>query len=176
MEEAAQSSPAAPKPKSLGCGPIIIFCILVVFMVGFGGNMAYGHYMSECEDADDIMACMMDWSEEPVPEGSVTATGPYTYEGHTVLFTLHIPLGGGAVTGNVSGACDGTVKNGTYTGQDNGVISGNISGTCDPFVVKIPATASFTGTVNKAAKSVPISFTGKGAGFTHQGSMSLSFK
>ncbi len=162
-------------PKKVGCGPVIIFGIILVLLIGAGSNAALGHYFSECGDADDILACMLDWSEEPVPEGAATATGNYTYQGHTVTFTLNIPLEGGAVTGSVSGTCDGSVQNASFTGDDNGAISGKITGTCDPFFVHVPATATFTGTVNKTSKSVPISFTGQGAGFSHDGSMSLSY-
>ena len=173
MEE--KSTPAsAAKPKKVGCGPAIIFGIILVLLIGAGSNEAIGHYMSECGDTEDIVGCMLDWSEEPVPEGTATATGTYTYQDYTVTLVLHIPLEGGAVTGTISGACDGKAK-GTFSGQDNGVISGSISGACDPFFVKVPASATYGGTVNKDGKVVPISFTGQGAGFTHNGSMSLSY-
>lgn len=164
----------ATTKKKVGCGPAIIFGIILVLLIGVGSNEALGHYMSECRDAEDIMDCMLDWSEEPVPEGSATATGTYTYQDYSVTLVLHIPLEGGAVTGTISGACDGTAK-GTYNGQDNGAITGTISGACDPFFVKVPASATYNGVVNKGTKAVPISFTGQGAGVTHDGSMSLSY-
>lgn len=162
-------------PKKVGCGPAIIFAIILVILLGIGSNEAMGHYWEECGETEDIIGCMLDWSEEEAPEGAATATGTYTYEGHTATLTLHIPLEGGTVTGTMSGACDGTVKNGTFSGQNGGAISGKIAGSCDPFVAKIPASATFGGTVNKDAKSVPIRFTGSGAGVTHDGSMSLSY-
>lgn len=173
-EETPSAASGASKPK-VGCGPVIIFLIVLLVLLGVGGNAAFGHYLENCDEGEDLMDCMVNWANEPAPEGSVTASGPYTYKDYTVTLTLHIPLDGGKVTGTISGACDGMVKNASFTGQDNGTIAGKISGSCDPFFVKVPASATFGGTVNKEGKVVPISFSGKGAGFTHDGSMSLSY-
>jgi hypothetical protein len=64
---------------------------------------------------------------------------------------------------------------GTFDGKNNGAISGTMNGTCDPFFIKIPASATFGGTVNKDGKVVPITFNGSGGGFSHTGSVSLSY-
>ena len=175
MEEKPPAESTSAKPKKVGCGPAIIFGIILVLLIGAGSNEAMGHYYEECGDSEDIIGCMLDWSEEEVPEGAAAATGAYTYQDYTVNLMLHIPLEGGKVTGTIEGACDGVVKNATFTGQDNGAISGDISGSCDPFFVKVPASAKFSGVVNKDKKVVPISFNGQGAGFSHNGSMSLSY-
>lgn len=161
--------------KKVGCGPAIIFGIILAFLIGAGSNEAYGHYLSECGDADDILSCMLDWSEETVPEGTVAATGVYTYKDYSATLTLHIPLEGGTVTGDISGVCDGRVTGGSFSGQDNGVISGSLSGSCDPFFVNIPASGSFSGTVNKENKVVPLTVTGTGGGISKTDSMSLSY-
>jgi hypothetical protein len=79
------------------------------------------------------------------------------------------------VTGSVSGTCEGRVK-GTFNGQPNGAISGTLSGVCSPFFINIPASAEFSGTVNKTGKTVPIEFTGKGGGITHEGAMSMTYQ
>ncbi len=112
--------------------------------------------------------------DEPEPEGAVVATGTYEFKGNSVNITANIPLDGGNVTGTVSGSCDGSIK-ATYSGQNNGVVSGTMMGRCDPFFVKIPASAEFSGTVNKTAKTVPFRFSGKGRGFNREGSMTLMY-
>ncbi len=149
--------------------------LVLAALVIIGSNEALGYYMSHC-DEEELFECLMSGLEddEPEPEGAVTATGTYSYKDYPITLTLNIPLEGGNVTGSMTGTCDGRVK-GTFSGKPNGVISGKVTGTCDPFFVKIPASADFNGTVNKTGKVVPISFTGRGGGITHEGSMSLEY-
>lgn len=154
----------------MGCGPLAAFMIVVLILLMLGSNQAVGYYYGHCQNTD-IFDCLFNRLEEPEAEG-VVATGSYEYKGNIVNVSATIPLDGGAVTGTVSGACDGTVK-ATFSGQNNGVISGTMMGTCAPFFVNIPASAEFSGTVNKSSKTVPFSFTGRGGGLTHEGSMSL---
>ncbi len=149
------------------------FILVVLILLLLGSNEALGYYFSHCRDID-LLECLFSGLDEPEPEGEVSATGTYEFKGNSVNITANIPLDGGSVTGSVSGSCDGVIK-ATYSGQNNGVISGTMTGTCDPFFVKIPASAQFSGTVNKTAKTVPFHFTGNGGGFTHEGSMSLSY-
>lgn len=162
-------------PSKLGCGPVVAFLLIVLILLMIGSNEAIGYYFTHCRDTD-VMECLMSGLEdEPEPEeGTVTATGVYDYKGNSVTITMHIPLEGGAVTGTVSGTCEGTVK-GTFSGQQNGVISGKLSGVCSPFFVNIPASADFSGTVNKTGQTVPVGFTGRGGGITHQASITLAY-
>jgi hypothetical protein len=157
----------------LGCAGILIVVLVIAV---FGGNEMFGFYLENCQGEDDVFDCVLAAAseEEEEPEGAVTATGTYTYKDFDVTVTANIPLEGGAVTGTVSGTCAGKVK-GTFSGQDGGAISGTLSGACSPFIVNIPAGADFSGVVNKGSKTVPIGFTGRGAGITHQGSMSLTY-
>jgi hypothetical protein len=149
-----------------------ILVALILFLVG--SNEAIGYYFSHCED-DNLIDCFLSHQEDDEPEeGEVAAVGTYSYKDYPVTITMVIPLGGGQVTGTVSGTCEGHVK-GTYNGQPNGSISGMLTGACSPFFVNIPASAEFNGTVNKTGKTVPISFTGRGGGITHQGSMTLTY-
>lgn len=159
--------------KKLGCGPLAALLIVIFVVVFMGANEGVGYYFSNCED-ENIFDCMMKDEEEPEPEGAVVASGVYTYKGYDVTITFNVPLAGGTVTGSVSGTCEGTVK-GTFGGQNGGAISGRMSGVCAPFFVNIPSSAEFSGTVNKTGKTVPISFTGKGGGITHEGSMTLVY-
>ena len=149
---------------------IFIFVILVV-----GTNEGVGFYYSQCNEEDaNFFSCLFDKmseEEEEPEEGTVTATGVYTYKGYPVTIVFQIPLKGGAVTGSVSDTCEGGVQ-GNYA---EGRISGSMSGVCSPFFVNIPAGAEFNGSVNKAGKTVPITFTGRGGGITHEGSMTLTY-
>ena len=155
----------------MGCGALIVVILIIIIL---GGNEAIGYYFENCSGEEDIFDCLLGKLEEPEPEGAVTATGTYSFKDYSVNVTANIPLEGGAVTGSVSGTCEGKVK-GTFSGQNNGAISGTMAGACSPFFVNIPASAQFSGVVNKDSKTVPFSFTGEGAGFTHEGSMSLSY-
>ena len=147
------------------------FMLILLILLALGSNEAVGYYLSHCEDVE-IMACLMGSLEDDEPEeGEVVATGVYEYKGNSVTVTMNIPLAGGSVTGVVSGTCDGKFK-GNYAG---GAITGSMSGVCAPFFVNIPASAQFNGSVNKAGKTVPLSFTGKGAGITHEGAMVLTY-
>lgn len=158
----------------LGCGPLAAFMLIVLILLLVGSNEAIGYYFSHCQDVD-LFECLMGTLEEDEPEdGGAVATGVYEYKGYSVTVTVHIPLGGGTVTGSVSGTCEGSMK-GTYNGQNNGAISASMSGVCSPFFVNIPASAEWSGTVRKTGKAVPISFTGRGGGMTHEGSMTLTY-
>jgi len=84
---------------------------------------------------------------------------------------MNIPLAGGPISGSVSGTCEGRV-----TGSNNGgSLTGSMSGACSPFIMAVPASATFSGSVNKAGKTVPVSFSGKGGSFTHNGSLTLTY-
>ncbi len=151
-----------------------ILLLIIMLIVSVGINEGIEEYFVDCEDKDlvDCALSITDEEEEEPEEGTVVATGAYEYKGNTVNITMNIPLTGGSVTGSVSGTCEGNVK-GTYV--NGGSISGKMSGVCAPFFVNIPASADFSGSVNKAGKTVPISFNGTGGGFTHEGSTTLVY-
>ncbi len=150
------------------------FILVLLILLIIGSNEAIGYYFSHCNNVEIFDCLLRNMEDDAEEEGTVAASGVYDYKGYSVTITANIPLEGGAVTGTVSGTCEGSVR-GTYNGQSNGVISGTMSGVCAPFFVNIPASADFTGTVNKSGKTVPINFTGKGGGFSHEGSMVLSY-
>lgn len=171
MEEQAE---AVPKKGGLGCGAVIAIVLVLFILVAIGSNAALGYYFKHCQEEEELFNCMLGKLAEPEPEGAVTATGVYSYKGYSVTVTAHIPLGGGGVTGSVSGTCEGSLK-GSYDGKNNGAFSGKLAGACSPFVVNIPASATFSGTVNKDGKVAPITFSGGGGGFTHHDSMTLAY-
>jgi hypothetical protein len=159
--------------KASGCSPIMFLVILLILgSIVFGGNAALGFYASECVDMD-LFECAKQITEEEEVAG-VAATGPYSYKDYSITLTANIPLEGGAVTGTISGDCSGKVT-GSFDGTNGGTISGTLAGACNPFFVNIPASATFSGVVNKDSKSVPISFQGSGGGFSHEGSMTLTY-
>ncbi len=156
----------------VGCGPLAAFLIILVALVMIGGNQAMSFYFENCQFGD-LMDCLLGNLEEP-EEGSVVATGTYTFKGYDVNITANIPLNGGTVTGTVSGTCDGQIQ-GTFDGKNNGVITGQMKGACSPFFVPIPSSATFSGTVNKTGKTVPFHFDGQGGGMTKSDSMTLTY-
>ena len=171
MDGQNQTAPA--KTGKMGCGTMILIITILVMFVAVAGNEAFGYILSHCGD-DDIIFCLLGRVDESEPQGAVVATGVYTYKDYSVTVTANIPLEGGAVTGSMSGTCAGKLK-GTFTGQNNGAFSGTIVGSCSPFFFNVPVSATFSGTVNKDAKNAPISFIGKGAGITHNGSLFLAY-
>lgn len=164
-----------------GCGPLaIIVIVLVIIAAILGINEGIEAWSLKCEEGEPIWECLLRREEEEFltedqKNSLVTASGPYTYQGYSVTVTAEIPLSGGPVSGLISGTCTGNL-NGTFDGKDNGGITGTINGVCNPFFFNVPASATFNGTVNKDSKAVPISFTGKGAGFSHDGSMVLAYQ
>lgn len=171
MEEEVQAAPA--KAGKIGCGTIIAFVLVAFILLAIGSNAALGYYFSRCNDLD-IFECFLNQAEDEKPAGTVVATGVYSYDKYSVTLKANIPLEGGAVTGIVSGTCEGMLK-GTFNGQNNGQLSGTIAASCSPFFVNIPASATFSGVVNKDNKTVPINFVGEGAGMKREGSMSLAY-
>lgn len=160
---------------AVGCGVIMFVVLLLIVVASFGAIKGIAYYEEHCQDLP-IEEClsMINEAEAPPDKSDVTATGSYSLKGYTVNVVFHIPLSGGSVSGTASGACDGVVK-GSYSGGDNGAISGKMTGACSPFIVPIPAKATFQGTVNKESKTVPIGFSGSGGGLNHSGSLTLSY-
>ncbi len=164
-----------PSPKASGCGPMMFFIILVVIIAFiFGINFGFGSYSANCGDMPlfDCIADIMEEEEEAT--NVVTATGPYSYKDYSITMTAQIPLEGGEVTGSVTGDCSGKVT-GTFNGENGGSITGKLAGACNVFFVNVPASATFSGVVNKDSKTVPINFQGSGGGFSHNDSMSLAY-
>ena len=164
--------------SGVGCLGLIFIITILILLVTVGGLAAWAYYSQHCGDMH-IDVCLQSgaFNNTPVveePGKAVTASGPYSFNGHSITVSAHIPLSGGKVTGSVSGDCAGRLT-GSFDGSNNGTISGKIVGACSPFIIPIPASATFNGTVNKDSKSVPIGFSGKGGGFTHSGSMALSY-
>jgi hypothetical protein len=162
--------------KKLGCGPLAALVIVIFVVLFVGANEGVGFYFTHCDEEDsNFFSCLFDEmsadEEAPKEEGTVTATGTYEYKGYNVVFTLNIPLQGGAVTGTVSDTCDANLK-GTYSG---GSVKGTITGVCSPFFVNIPVSGAFNGPVNKTGKTVSFQFNGSGGGKSHEGSTTLKW-
>lgn len=162
-----------------GCGSILAFVLIALILLLIGSNEAVGYYFKHC-GTGDVLDCFLhaqdgDEETEEESEETVTATGVYEYKGYAVTVTANIPLGGGAVTGTVSGTCDGKVR-GTYDGVSAGPVNGSMTAACSPFFVNIPASAEFFGSVQKGSKTVPVRFNGRGGGFEHSGEMTLTYQ
>lgn len=170
MEPSPSSPPVKDAPKTSGGSGCLKIFVLVITLFGaaiFATLNGVQYYSLNSKNPSPTPPVVKD-------DVVVKAAGPYEYKGHSISLTMDIPLQGGAVTGVVTGECNGKV-NGTYDGKDQGVISGTITGYCNLAIVPVPAKATFQGMVNKESKSVPISFDGSAAGFTHTGSLTLSY-
>lgn len=147
------------------------FLLVLLALVMVGANESVGYYYTHCRDVELFDCLMGQVEEEAEEENTVTATGVYEHKGYPVAISMTFPLAGGSVSGVVSDTCDGKVS-GNFSG---GAISGSMAGVCSPFFVNIPSSATYSGTVNKSAKTVSITFNGTGGGFSHQGSMTLAW-
>ena len=160
-------------------GLLLLLLILVILIGGLlAADFGYVYYLEECGD-EPVKSCFLDSKDEEASEEeesskNVTATGGLSEKGYSATITLTFPLEGGNVSGAVSGDCSGRVE-GTYDGADGGVIGGKIFGSCSPFFVPIPAKGTFSGTVNKESKTVPIAGTGSAAGFSGSRSITLTY-
>jgi|GEM_PF-5010107 hypothetical protein len=163
-----------------GMSPLgILFLIVILILFLLLCDEAYILNVA-CKGSNDALTCALNMltdssSEQPPPQGSVTASGviagEFQGESHSVTVHMTFPLEGGAVTGNFSGDCEGTLS-GTFAGGNGGAISGSGNGSC-AFV--IPASGTFSGSVNTSGKTVNINGTGSAAGQSQSGSLTLTY-
>lgn len=154
----------------LGVLLFIAFFLLAVF----GLDYAFVEYYRKCGDIP-LQECLTQNPEKPAEaakEEVVIATGDFSYKKYSIHISMNIPLGNGSITGQVTGTCKATIK-GNY---ENGNINGKAFGSCNPFVIPVPAKATFTGRVNQAAKTVPITGHGSTVGIAKEGSLTLTYK
>jgi hypothetical protein len=154
-----------------GMAPILSFFLVLLIIIGLliGMDFAYIAYLNQCGD-EPLGECLSSQHTEELEIETVTATGSIEVQGYQVNITMNIPLDGGGVTGSFFGDCSGQI-----TGEYAGGLQGKAFGSCNPFLVPIPAKASFTGSVNRELKTVPISGSGSAAGFSGSGSLTLQY-
>ncbi len=85
-------------------------------------------------------------------DDKVVMKGIYKVSTYEINFSLTIPKSGGAITGSLSGACEGTVTGNADKQNENNTanISGSYSGECKPiptFGFKTPMSGSFSSKV-----------------------------
>lgn len=160
----------SPSSSKAGFAGIIFLFIILLILIGVigAGDFFYVDYQKKQNVYPTVT---------PYPgkiQTPAVAYGSFTKSKYTVNITLRFMLEGGSVTGVFSGDCNGNIS-GDYDGKDGGVIEGKAEGSCSPFLIPIPASATFTGKVNQSQKTVPISGNGSAAGFSGSGSMVLHF-
>lgn len=156
--------------NQLGISSLLLIFIILLILVG-GFIFADFAYITNQEQKNIYP------TPTPAPNQvitPVTARGTFSKGNYNVNVVLNFNLEGGIVSGEFSGDCSGNIS-GNYDGQDNGVITGKAVGSCDPFLVPIPASATFSGTVNHQQKSIPITGSGTAVGVSGSGSLVLSF-
>lgn len=150
-----------------GFSGLFLFLIILLILVGAFAAFDFG-YISYQERQNIFPTPTLTPDQVQTP---VIAHGTFTKGDYSVNLTLNFNLEGGPVSGQFSGDCKGNIS-GSY---DNGVINGKAVGSCNPFLVPIPASANFSGTVNQEQKIIPINGSGSAAGFSGSGSLTLSF-
>jgi hypothetical protein len=171
-------SPVKAKATGMGCFTLFLLIAVLIVAVLFGVVEGLSFYSSHCA-GESLADCILNKTDTmeltPTEKASmVTAKGTYSYKSYSVEVTAHIPLSGGPIVGVVTGTCDGKMT-GTFAGEDDGHINGAMTGACSPFIVPIPASATYEGFIDEKAKIVHMYFTGKGGGLTRQDSMTLSY-
>lgn len=158
------------KSKDSGFSSILI--LFIIFLLFFGAI-----FIADLIYIADIKNDNVSPAVTPIPEKTqtpITARGTINKNKYSANITLHFFEEGGAVTGEFDGTCEGNIS-GYYDGGDGGTISGTAAGSCNPFFVPVPASGTFSGTVNMQNKTVPIIGTGSAAGFSGSGSFTLTF-
>jgi hypothetical protein len=110
-----------------------------------------------------------------MPKSFYSASTSISSQGYTLTINMKIPKDGGKVYGNISGNCTGAMH-GQYDGKDNGKILGQTNVLCNAFFIQIPATATFTGTVNKEQLTMDLKIQAKAESFEKSETVSLPLK
>lgn len=97
-----------------------------------------------------------------------------SYQGYQVTMNASVPKDGGDITGIISGDCTGNIT-GHYDGKNAGVIKGQANPTCGVSLFQIPATVTFTGTVNRTAKDAQLLITFHVASFQKSENVTVPF-
>lgn len=175
MDEA----PVVVKKSGMVCFSILALLIVLFMIVIFGVDEGYGFYSAHC-GGENIIDCMLNKSDTmeltPSEKSSmVTATGTYSFKGYSVDVKANIPLSGGPVTGVVTGDCFGKMQ-GRFDGLDRGILSGTMNGACGAFLLNVPASATYNGSVFESSRIVRFSFSGQTTGgLSHDGEMELKY-
>lgn len=85
--------------------------------------------------------------------------GTYTYWGQSIDYHLQIPKNGGAITGNISGACGADLV-AKYSGGEGGQISGTAEGKCKFLFVSYSGKIPFKGNFYPQQKKIVIELEG----------------
>ena len=153
-----------------GFSSVLLFFLIVLIIIGAGIGIDFV-YIAYTEKQNTYPTPTASPEQTNTP---ITAQGTFSKSKYNVVVTLNFNLEGGAVFGKFSGDCSGNIS-GNYDGKDGGIISGTAVGSCNPFLVPIPASATFTGTVSHQQKSIPITGSGTAVGVSGSGSLVLTF-
>lgn len=153
-----------------GIAGILLIFIILLLLIGILVGFDFG-YIAYQENQNVFPTPTISLEQKQTP---VVAQGTFSKGKYSVNLILRFALEGGSVSGEFSGDCSGSIS-GQYDGGDNGQITGKAVGSCSPFLVPIPASATFSGTVSHQQKVVPVSGTGSAAGFSGSGSSVLTF-
>jgi len=150
-------------------GILILFIVLLILI---GGLIAFDFGYIAYTEKQNVLPTPTPTSDQI--QTPIIAHGTFSKGDYNVNITLNFPLEGGVVSGDFSGDCSGKIT-GSYDSKDSGVITGKAFGSCNPFLIPIPASANFSGTVNQQQKNIFITGTGSAVGVSGSGSLTLTF-
>ncbi|MBI2338392.1 hypothetical protein HYU95_04375 [Candidatus Daviesbacteria bacterium] len=111
----------------------------------------------------------------PTPsENIVVRSGEYSYSGYTLKYTLNIPKKGGAVTGNLSGVCEGPIT-GNYDGKEGGKAAGEAQANCRIAVFTYNLKATYDANLYLKQGKVDVNWAGEIPYTSNKGSFTVNF-
>ncbi|MCL5784290.1 MAG: hypothetical protein M1142_02975 [Patescibacteria group bacterium] len=112
----------------------------------------------------------------PTPAKNVVVrTGEYSYQGHTLKYTLRIPKNGGPITGDFSDACEGPIT-GTFDGQEGGNVTGKAEANCKVVLFNYNLKATYNAKLYLKQGKVDINWEGKIPYVGDKGSFTINFE
>ncbi len=104
----------------------------------------------------------------------ITKTGEYNYGGQNLKYTLSIPRNGGAITGNIEGACKGPVT-GNFEGSEGGEIAGKANVVCSFGFIKKNIDVTYLGNLFLKEGKADLSWEGQVPLTDNKGELTLKF-
>lgn len=103
----------------------------------------------------------------------ITAHSTISANGKTINLTMQYAKNGGAITGNISGDCKGSI-NGTFNANTS-TLSGSAKATCSMGFISIPVSISFSGNLINSSQA-EIHYNVSAAGQSDSGDTTLFLK
>lgn len=108
------------------------------------------------------------------PPNIITRSGKYDYQNYQLRYTLHIPKDGGAISGEVSGVCNGPIL-GDFDGKEGGIVKGVAQANCKIAVFSYHLEGRYTGKLYLKQGKVDLDWVGQIPFTQNHGSFTVGF-